>query len=63
MRAATASRSTWAAPARMVAYTLAAMVGQLAHRRLSTDDDVTPAQVADFVVALLLDGLRPRGAK
>jgi hypothetical protein len=47
----------------MVAYTLAAMVGQLAHRRLSTDDDVTPAQVADFVVALLLDGLRPRGAK
>jgi AcrR family transcriptional regulator len=52
-----------AAPARMVAYTLAALVGQLAHRRLSTDDDVTAAQVADFVVALVLDGLRPRGAK
>jgi AcrR family transcriptional regulator len=50
------------APARMVAYTLAALVGQLAHRRLSTDDDVTAAQVADFVVALVLDGLRPRGA-
>jgi AcrR family transcriptional regulator len=49
-----------AAPARMVAYTLAALVGQLAHRRLSTDDDVTAAQVADFVVALVLDGLRPR---
>ena len=50
------------APSRMVAYTLAALVGQLAHRRLSTDDDVTAAQVADFVVALVLDGLRPRDA-
>ncbi|OBF79727.1 TetR family transcriptional regulator [Mycobacterium sp. 852002-51163_SCH5372311] len=49
-----------AAPPRMVAYTLAALVGQLAHRRLRTDDDVTAAQVADFVVALVLDGLRPR---
>lgn len=49
-----------AAPPRMVAYTLAALVGQLAHRRLSTDDGVTAAQVADFVVALVLDGLRPR---
>ena len=51
------------APARMVAYALAALVGQLAHRRLSTDDGVTAAQVADFVVALVLDGLRPRGAE
>ncbi|HWF28614.1 MAG TPA: TetR/AcrR family transcriptional regulator [Mycobacterium sp.] len=51
------------APPRMVAYTLAALVAQLAHRRLSTDDDVTAAQVADFVVALVLDGLRPRGAE
>ncbi len=51
-----------AAPPRMVAYTLAALIGQLAHRRLSTDDDVTAAQVADFVVALVLDGLRPRRA-
>jgi len=49
-----------AAPSRMVAYTVAALVGQLAHRRLSTDDDVSAAQVADFVVALALDGLRPR---
>jgi AcrR family transcriptional regulator len=48
------------APPRMVAYTLAALVGQLAHRRLDTDDDVTAAQVADFVVSFVLDGLRPR---
>ena len=47
---------------RMVAYTLAALVGQLAHRRLNTDDDVTATQVADFVVALVFDGLRPRAA-
>lgn len=48
------------APPRMVAYSLAALVGQLAHRRLSTDDGVTAAQVADFAVALVFDGLRPR---
>lgn len=49
-----------AAPPRMVAFTLAALIGQLAHRRLATDDGVTAAEVADFVVALVLDGLRPR---
>ena len=48
------------APPRMVAYTRAALIGQLAHRRLSTDDGVTAAEVADFVVSLVLDGLRPR---
>ncbi len=31
----------------------------MAHRRLNTDDSVTAAQ-ADFVVSLVLDGLRPR---
>jgi AcrR family transcriptional regulator len=51
---------TVAAPPRMVAYTLAALIGQLAHRRLSTDDGVTAAEVADFVVSLVLNGLRPR---
>jgi AcrR family transcriptional regulator len=49
-----------AAPPRMIAYTLAALIGQLAHRRLSTDDGVTAAEVADFVVTLVLNGLRPR---
>ena len=49
-----------AAPPRMVAYTLAALIGQLAHRRLSIDDGVTAAEVADFVVTLVLNGLRPR---
>jgi AcrR family transcriptional regulator len=50
------------APPRMVAYTLAALVGQLAHRRLTTDDGVTAAEVADFVVSLVLNGLRPRAS-
>ncbi|MDT5346507.1 MAG: hypothetical protein QOE52_5691 [Mycobacterium sp.] len=48
------------APPRMVAYSLAALIGQLAHRRLTTDDGVTAAEVADFVVSLVLNGLRPR---
>lgn len=48
------------APPRMVAYTVAALIGQLAHRRLSTDDGVRAVEVADFVVSLVLDGLRPR---
>jgi TetR/AcrR family fatty acid metabolism transcriptional regulator len=48
------------APPRMVAYTLAALVGQLAHRRLSTDDGVSAAEAADFVVTLAFNGLRPR---
>ncbi|WP_421841512.1 TetR/AcrR family transcriptional regulator [Mycobacterium sp.] len=48
------------APPRMVAFTLAALIGQLAHRRMTTDDGVTAEVVADFVVSLTLDGLRPR---
>ena len=49
-----------AAPPRMVAFTLAALIGQLAHRRLATNDGVSADVVADFVVSLVLDGLRPR---
>ena len=51
-----------AVPPRLVAHTLAALIGQLAQRRLATDDDGTAADVADFVVSLVLDGLRPRSA-
>jgi AcrR family transcriptional regulator len=51
------------APARMVAFAVAALVGQLALRRLTTDDGVSASVVADFVVTLLLDGLRPRKEK
>jgi AcrR family transcriptional regulator len=48
------------APARMVASSVAALVGQIAHRRLVTDDGLPAAVAADFVVSLLLNGLLPR---
>jgi hypothetical protein len=48
-----------AAAARLVAYTLTALIGHMAHRRLTTDDGITAAQVADFVVSLVIKGLRP----
>ena len=47
------------APPRMVAYSVAALIGQLAHRRLITDDGVTAAGAADFIVSLVMNGLRP----
>jgi hypothetical protein len=31
----------------LVAYTLTALIGQMAHRRLTTDDGVTAAEAAD----------------
>ncbi|MDR3649782.1 MAG: TetR/AcrR family transcriptional regulator [Acidimicrobiales bacterium] len=48
------------APARVVAYSVAALVGQVAHRRLVTDDGLPAEVAADFVVSLLLNGLLPR---
>lgn len=47
-------------PARVVAFSVGALVGQLAHRRIVTDDGLDAAVVADFVVSLLLNGLLPR---
>lgn len=47
-------------PPRLVAVSVAALVGQIAHRRVVTDDGLPAAQVADFVVSLLLNGLLPR---
>jgi AcrR family transcriptional regulator len=48
------------APPRMVACSVAALVGQIAHRRLVTDDGLSAGEAADFVVSLLLNGLLPR---
>jgi AcrR family transcriptional regulator len=50
------------APPRMAAFSVAALIGQVAHRRLTTDDGLPAAAVAEFVVTLLLNGLRPRPA-
>ena len=48
-----------AAPPRLVAYMLTALIGHMAHRRLSTDDGVSAAEATDLVVALVMKGLRP----
>jgi AcrR family transcriptional regulator len=48
------------APPGLIAFSAAALIGQVAHRRLTTDDGVDARTAADFVVGLLLDGLRPR---
>jgi AcrR family transcriptional regulator len=46
------------APPRMVAFSIAALIGQMALRRSVTDDGYSASEVADFVVDLLLNGLR-----
>ena len=48
-----------AAPPPLVAHTLTVLIGQIAHRRLTTDDGVTAAEAADFIVSLVFKGLRP----
>jgi AcrR family transcriptional regulator len=47
------------APPPLVAHTLTVLIGQIAHRRLTTDDGLTAAEAADFVVSLVMNGLRP----
>lgn len=47
-------------PPRLVAFSVASLIGQMALRRLTIDDGVSTEAAADFVVDLLLDGLRPR---
>jgi AcrR family transcriptional regulator len=51
-----------AAPPRLVAFTLSALIGDIVHRRTVTDDGVSAAEAADFVVSLVMQGLRPDGA-
>jgi AcrR family transcriptional regulator len=48
-----------AAPPQLVAYMLTALIGHMAHRRLSTDDGISSSEAADLVVALVIKGLRP----
>ena len=48
------------APPRMVAFCVVSLVGQVAHRRLITDDGLAADVVADFVVSFVLNGLLPR---
>jgi hypothetical protein len=50
-----------ATPPRLVAYTLTVLIGEIAHRRLTTDDGLTAAEAADFLVSPVMRGLRPDG--
>jgi AcrR family transcriptional regulator len=49
-----------AAPPRMVAYSCAALIAQIALRRQRTDDGLSVDEAAAFTVDLLIDGLAPR---
>ena len=48
-----------AAPPRLVAYSLTVLIGRIAYRRMTTDDGLTAAEAADFIVALVMHGLQP----
>lgn len=48
-------------PSRVIAYAIISLIGQLAHRRLVTDDGMTAEELSDFVTGLLLDGLLAPG--
>lgn len=51
------------APPRMVAYSCAVLIGQIALRRQRTDDGLSVDEATDFTVDLLIDGLAPRSAR
>ncbi|MHB8456787.1 MAG: TetR/AcrR family transcriptional regulator, partial [Acidimicrobiales bacterium] len=44
-------------PSRLIAYAITSLIGQLAHRRLVTDDGLSAERLSDFLVGLLLHGL------
>ena len=46
-----------AGPSRVIAYAIASLIGQLAHRRLVTDDGLSAETLSDFLVDLVLHGL------
>ncbi len=46
-----------AAPPRLVAFAAAALISQVALRRLSTDDGLDPDRAAELVVDMLFDGI------
>jgi AcrR family transcriptional regulator len=48
------------APARVISYSIAALIGQVALRRLVTNDGLSASVVADFIVDLLFYGIAPR---
>jgi AcrR family transcriptional regulator len=47
-------------PPSAIAFAFAALIGQFVQRRLRDDDAMSDAAAADFVVGILIDGLRVR---
>lgn len=45
-------------PPKALAFCAAALIGQLAYRRLSTDDGIDTDTAVDFLASLLMDGMR-----
>lgn len=62
VRASQARGTVRQAPPRLLAFTAAALISQVALRRLTTDDGLSSAEAAELVVSLLFDGLTPRPA-
>lgn len=50
-------------PPRVIAFSVAALLGQLAFRRLRVDDGLDAEALGAFVAGLLLDGVRPPSAR
>lgn len=48
------------APPRLIAFSIGGLIGNIAQRRTLTDDGFETEEVAEFVVNMILDGLRPR---
>ncbi len=46
-----------AGPSRVIAFAITSLIGQLAHRRLMTDDGLSAETLSDFLVDLMLNGL------
>jgi AcrR family transcriptional regulator len=49
-----------AGPPRVIAFSVAALLGQLSFRRLRTDDGVDAEALGDFVATMVIEGLMPR---
>lgn len=60
VRSAKARGEVAEVPSRLVAFTVTAMVSQLAIRRLSVDDGFSAEEAAGFVVSMVFDGIGTR---
>ena len=60
IEAAQDARQLVPAPPRLIAFSVATLISQVALRRLDTDDGLETPVVADLIVSMVLEGLLPR---